>query len=262
MWWEDIRLEPGPVCRAGLHQLDLPAIEAWTLVISQGPVLVRIGRSSMVLGGCVFWRIAPGVRARCAPGPGGAPWRLRAVRVSGATADAWAGVGLFPEDRQEIRDPSLVEPTLIRALAQAARPGAWAGAVGASTLQTMLLVLRASRDGVREPAWFRELLAVLNHHRVGGVDLAAIASGLGWSAATLRRRFQALAGMSLRDWMVRSRMTRAQQALTDSHASVATIAAGLGYRSRAHFNRHFLAHVGRAPGTGRDQGRPLSPART
>ncbi|MCB1496938.1 MAG: helix-turn-helix domain-containing protein [Bauldia sp.] len=91
-------------------------------------------------------------------------------------------------------------------------------------------------------------------------NLDDIALALGASRRTVQERLNA-EGSSFRDMLLRLRMSRAQELLTQTDMSVAEIAQVVGYSEQASFHRAFAKHVGRPPGAWRSHGhRELAPS--
>jgi AraC-like DNA-binding protein len=76
---------------------------------------------------------------------------------------------------------------------------------------------------------------------------------VGLSRSALVDRFNALVGEPPMTYLGRWRIQLATQLLRDTHASVATIAAQVGYASEAAFSRAFRRVVGAPPATWRRQ---------
>ncbi len=92
-----------------------------------------------------------------------------------------------------------------------------------------------------------EAIRLLIRHRLDQPWAAeAVATALGMSGATLRRRLAA-EGRSLRTVMLGERMEAARQLLSERTADVAQAMAATGYVSRSHFSRHYKAAHGALP---------------
>lgn len=74
------------------------------------------------------------------------------------------------------------------------------------------------------------------------------------------RVFKRATGMSPHQYVLKTRMERAQQLLRNSDASMLAISERLGFTSQAHFTRAFHKLVGETPTTFRKRGEPLRPA--
>ena len=90
----------------------------------------------------------------------------------------------------------------------------------------------------------------------GGEDRApaAIATVLGIAYSTLRRRFHAATGSSLRDWVIDRRLARAKALLLADQRPIHAIATECGFEDPYYFSRQFAARVGCSPRAFRKQG--------
>jgi transcriptional regulator GlxA family with amidase domain len=68
------------------------------------------------------------------------------------------------------------------------------------------------------------------------------------SRAQFTRRFIAHAGMSPARYLIRARIDRARQLLTETNMSVTQVAQTLGYPDIAYFSRQYKRHTGHPPG--------------
>src|SRR5262249_38173598 len=91
--------------------------------------------------------------------------------------------------------------------------------------------------------------------------VASLAKACGLSRAAFARRF---AGVAPGRYLTAVRMQLAEAMLIETDASLAAIAASVGYDSEFAFGRAFKRHAGRAPGTyrrtRRATARPAAPA--
>jgi len=90
----------------------------------------------------------------------------------------------------------------------------------------------------------------------GGEDRApgAIARELGVAYSTLRRRFRAVTGGSLRDWAIARRLARAKELLRADDQPIKTVATACGFDDPYYFSRLFARRVGVSPSTFRERG--------
>jgi AraC-like DNA-binding protein len=79
------------------------------------------------------------------------------------------------------------------------------------------------------------------------LDVAALATELGCSAAYLSRLFQRTFGFSPTGYVIRRRCERARILLTRDDTPVAQVAAALGFHDASHFARHFRRQCGTSP---------------
>jgi AraC-like DNA-binding protein len=124
-----------------------------------------------------------------------------------------------------------------------------------------ILVIQAIRAWLeRDPAartgWLGALQdpqigrAIAHIHRDAGRDwtVASLARELAMSRSAFAARFTELVGEPVMAYVTRWRMQLAAAALRDEGATVAELAARLGYRSEAAFSRAFKRVVGVSPG--------------
>ena len=162
-----------------------------------------------------------------------------------------------PADPVNGRDIAVIVELLAMEVG-ARRPGARAAV--ARLIDTLLIaVIRGwlEREGGDEsPSWLRALrdpaiarvLALLHERPAEPWTVAALASQVHLSRATLARRFAELVGEPPLTYLARWRMHVAAQRLKYSTDSVETIAGQVGYTSEFAFNRAFSRHRGQPPG--------------
>jgi AraC family transcriptional regulator of arabinose operon len=81
--------------------------------------------------------------------------------------------------------------------------------------------------------------------------VAELADRTALSRAQFTRRFTAHAGMSPIRYLIRARMDRAHQLLTETKTSVAKVAVMLGYTDIGYFSRQYKRHTGHPPSRAR-----------
>src|SRR5690349_19575828 len=70
---------------------------------------------------------------------------------------------------------------------------------------------------------------------------------MGVSAAQLRRTFQQTFGVSLSEYVRRTRLLRALELMLDQHSKVESVALQVGYQSKKNFYRIFKRSIGMTP---------------
>jgi AraC-like DNA-binding protein len=118
-------------------------------------------------------------------------------------------------------------------------------------------------DAVRAPGWYRALghppiqrvLELLHTHPEQAWTLATMAERAGMSRAAFAAQFRAVVGLPPGQYLTRLRMSRAEDALARTGATVATIAAGAGYGNEFAFATAFRRQHGLSPGRWRSQNR-------
>lgn len=105
-------------------------------------------------------------------------------------------------------------------------------------------------DNLREPADPRIARAIqrLRSKLADPWTVAALAKAAGLSRAAFARRFLAELGVPPLRYLAELRMERAARLLAEGDASLAHIAAEIGYESEFAFSRAFKRHTGEAPG--------------
>jgi transcriptional regulator GlxA family with amidase domain len=92
-----------------------------------------------------------------------------------------------------------------------------------------------------------ELVAWLEANLQRDLDLAAIARRAAMSPRTLSRRFPEEVGTTPAQWLIAARVREAQRLLETSDASLARVAAKVGFRSTSVLREHFVRAVGVTP---------------
>jgi AraC-like DNA-binding protein len=102
-----------------------------------------------------------------------------------------------------------------------------------------------SLPSARDP----QLKAAMDYTRAGlaGASLAGACRAAGLSERTLRRRFQAEAGMGWEAWRRRAQLLAAVPLLAETRRPVGDIAAQVGFESQSAFAKAFRSLTGRTP---------------
>lgn len=208
------------------------------------------GRSWPLRPGTVFHRI-PGqeLRMRCA-GPGqwcylALPAAMHAALLRLGPAAAVPVFAVPPE------------AGLLRRWRQAARflrgcPDSALPAAAAGLLALAAELYHRAADASVDP-WAELACRLLREDLAQPVALAAVAAELGLSPSGFRARFTRALGQPPRDWLLRQRMVRAQELLSDPGATIARVAKALGYADAPAFSKAFRAVVGTSPAAWRQQ---------
>ncbi len=148
----------------------------------------------------------------------------------------------------------LLEQAAIRLTHAVPSVPAAADDLGDALLRALLWLVRDDRpqtDDHQGPNHaYQDLKPALEHlrtldQREPGVTVLARLCGL--SVSTFRRRMQECFGQSPKQYILRTRLDRAQGLLLESPYTVEAIAAELGYSEPAHFSRQFKQHTGLSP---------------
>jgi AraC family transcriptional regulator len=111
------------------------------------------------------------------------------------------------------------------------------------------------RVGNQRPVWIETVRGLAEAHCGGAVSLTVLAAEVGIHPVHLARTFRRAFGCSLGEYVRRSRIERARQALLATDQSLASIALSVGFSDQAHFCRQFKAATGTTPGAYRAAGR-------
>jgi len=121
------------------------------------------------------------------------------------------------------------------------------------------LVLSSHRDGAQKQVLDRPvptehegprlspLLDRLRQELDRDHALRDLADSVGMSLRTFIRRFQDLTGLSPGEWLLRERVARAEQLLTQTPASVEDVATACGFPTAAALRYHFRNRLGTPP---------------
>jgi AraC-like DNA-binding protein len=192
-----------------------------------------------------------GARLRCVAGSDhGGPAELISAEYALAHNDA-SVIHLRAEDVRRERGLAIVVSLLRAALMD---DSAGQEQLARSLLDPLLaytLHCHARGNGkAKEPADPRiaRVLQMLRAKLAEPWTVAALAKAAGLSRAAFARRFLADLGMPPLRYLAELRMERAARLLAEGDASLAFIAAQIGYESEFAFSRAFKRHMGEAPG--------------
>lgn len=107
------------------------------------------------------------------------------------------------------------------------------------------------RDG--RPRWLAAALDRIEGEPSAELTLTSLSSSVGISAGHLARAFRSTLGKSVGGYVRERRLARAAALLRKSDASLATIAATVGFCDQAHFSRAFKAQLGATPAAFRQE---------
>lgn len=93
------------------------------------------------------------------------------------------------------------------------------------------------------------VLAAMEHTRanLSDANIVSAARAAGLSERSLRRRFQAEAGLTWQEYRRRARLLSAVELLTHTRRSIGVIAAEVGFESQSAFAKAFRTLLGRSP---------------
>ncbi|AIE84080.1 helix-turn-helix domain-containing protein [Fimbriimonas ginsengisoli] len=197
--------------------------------------------------GPTFWPAHPGPRVYFTSANSRQTWFHRHVAFQGPLVGRWVAEGLWPTAPQAVDDEEF--PTKMDRLIEfAKRDDIWSWRRGINLLEGMLLQLAEARAGsARREEWLTDVLRRLDSVPPFEHDFSALATDLAMAPSTLRRRFRAAMGHSLRDHLITTRTVRAKEMLIDTDLTLEAISERLGYGSAAFFSRQFKQSVGVSP---------------
>jgi transcriptional regulator GlxA family with amidase domain len=122
---------------------------------------------------------------------------------------------------------------------------------GGQSQYTKALPTRASGSLTDTMAWVRD-------HLDQPLDLVTVAAHAHVSTRTLARQFREEAGTTLRQWVSRQRVQRAQVLLEHGDLTISQVAHHSGFGSSETLRRQFHEHIGTTPGAYRETFRARS----
>ncbi len=120
--------------------------------------------------------------------------------------------------------------------------------------QLMIQLLRADREAPSErkasnqlTESIREVANYIRQHPGAVLKVDDLAARAGLSARYFSSKFKQLIGVSVQQYIVQSRIERAQHLLMHAGMNVSEVAGALGYRDVFFFSRQFKQHTGKRP---------------
>jgi AraC-like DNA-binding protein len=90
--------------------------------------------------------------------------------------------------------------------------------------------------------------AFIEQNYVHRISLRDVAHAVGYSACHLTTTFRQVTGTPVTAWIIKRRITAAQELLESGNINVASACAAVGFTDLAYFTRQFVRHVGVTPG--------------
>ena len=107
------------------------------------------------------------------------------------------------------------------------------------------------------PKWrLKRALDYIETHLAEPVTLADLANCTGLSRMYFAAQFRTATGVRPREYLIRRRIERAQDLLSNSHLSLVQIALSVGFQTQAYFTTVFKRVVGETPHRWRRQNQP------
>ncbi|WP_147915890.1 helix-turn-helix domain-containing protein [Ruania zhangjianzhongii] len=195
----------------------------------------------------IIW-LTPGAAHAYGPGPDG--WREHWVLFEGTMTRVFDGVDGWPPS-QPVRpaDPGKLaglREAFARLRQALALPNQRSQLVAATVVAQLVgMALDATARGPRQRA--RSAVDGLLESAFTPLSVAERAAALGLTVDTLHAVIREATGLSPHEFIIQTRLGRAQQLLADTTSDVAAIAAQVGYDDPAYFSRLFRRRVGISP---------------
>jgi AraC-like DNA-binding protein len=234
-----------PECTARIDRY----FEYFTLqLMTEGAIELAYGEEKIALQGRWFWFAKSGPRIRFHPAPGAMFWNHRYVVFQGPLANCWQAEGLLPNRAQPLPDDKDYTEVFDELIYHAHRTAPWGLARTTNLLEQLVLALAEARtQELAGDNWLQTALNWLEITTDFMPDYEQLASDLGMSLSTLRKRFRKSAGKPLHIHVLESRMTRAKTLLGETDIPIKTVAARLGYGDVYYFHHQFQSLVGVTP---------------
>ena len=201
--------------------------------------------------GAWFWPAFPGPHIRFHAAEGCPSWRHRYAAFQGPRVARWMAEGIWPTTPQQMPPGDYGERfDALLFLLKGATPDPWRSARAANLLEAFLLELAEARAtdtaGVSEsPSWLTAVLAALTTE--SSLDYARLAAEMGMAVSTLRRRFRAVTGIPLHEFVLSQRLAKARALLGETDLPIKSVAEKLGYQDVYFFTRQFRLRTGVTP---------------
>jgi AraC-like DNA-binding protein len=216
-------------------------------LITRGGIDLAYDARGYRLEGCWFFPSYPGPHTAFHCAPGYDSWHHRHIAFTGPQVQHWMAEGLLLSEPQP-GDARRHAAAFDELLAAARAPGRLASRLTTNLLERILLDLAEQRTArSNQHRWLDGVLGKLDRLPGHDVNYRALATELGTSLSTLRRKFQRATGMSIHNYVIDSRIARARDQLQHTDLPIKVIAEDLGYRDVYFFSRQFKQHVGLAP---------------
>lgn len=202
------------------------------------------------LDGQWFWLAFPGPRIAFGPARGTTSWDHRHAAFQGPATELWSGQGLLGFTAQAAPAEERWGDRVDALLADVRRGGRWGKLAATNRLEGILLALAEARttSGVARPSWLTQVLELLEEVGDFSPDYQSVAASVQMAPRSLRHRFRQATGMSLHDYVIQLRMSRARDLLTETDLPIKAVSSLLGYRDVYYFSRQFKAEAGVSPG--------------
>lgn len=181
-------------------------------------------------------------------------WVERWVMFSGDLAATYERAGLL-DRRVPVANgraiPSL--PSLFDEVIDTLAAGGPLAGLSASALLPRLLVLaHGARTSLLKPppgasSPVARALGIIEREAADGIAPIEVARRVGIGYAALRKLFREQTGLSMKEFMLRSKLRRAKELLAQSQESIESIASAVGITDPFYFSRLFRRYEGLSP---------------
>ncbi|WP_146115389.1 AraC family transcriptional regulator [Microbacterium sp. MYb62] len=206
-----------------------------------------------VEGPAVIW-LTPGVRHGYGPDAGG--WSEHWILFEGEPFAAFEGTGLGGRLRpvQSLARPVDEAEALFGELREAVAAVGPRSEVAASVAaQRLLLAILDALDPVEAAGEGGSVVDLIARDAARSLSVADRAGGVGLTARELGEAVRTATGLTVNDFVIEVRLTRAQTLLAETRLDVGQIAAQVGYEDAAYFSRIFSRRTGVSPSVFRRQ---------
>jgi AraC-like DNA-binding protein len=105
----------------------------------------------------------------------------------------------------------------------------------------------AGRDRSVEQQIVRSVVDYVEENFASSISLRDVAQALGYSPAHLTHRFAVLTGTPVTAWIIKRRLSAAQELLAETKQDVVAVCEAVGFGDICYFTRQFVRHVGVTP---------------
>lgn len=229
------------------HHIDKVFEGYYTLqCMTSGALALSIGERNWQLEGAWLWSCYPGPQIRFHAVEAKTTWNHRFIAFRGPRVQEWAASGLFPIEPQPLPAHADIVARFDELLATPVAGDALAPLQATHLLEGILLALASARRRPPADPLVTQALTHLQESAYHG-DCDELASLLGVSPRTLRRRFTAATGQSPQQHLLQHRLSRARQLLAETGLPIKQIARQLGYSDVFFFTRQFAQLTGVPP---------------
>jgi AraC-like DNA-binding protein len=101
----------------------------------------------------------------------------------------------------------------------------------------------------------RGVVDYIEENFTSSISLRHVARALGYSPAHLTHRFSSITGTPVTAWIIKRRLSAAQELLVETKQDVVSVCEAVGFGDVCYFTRQFVRHVGVTPAQFRSKAR-------